>query len=140
MDKKLLGLMGVFFLFFAIFAVSVALPPGSFTKFTQASVETKPSGETTRVLAWPLFNIKSDGKTESTITVIVRNAHTKPLEGRLVTVSTSLGSFRETTIPTNKEGIAIFHLVSDMSGTANIDVIIDNSIPATQKVSVQFVE
>lgn len=140
MDKKLLGLMGVFFLFFAVFAVSVALPPRTFSRFTSASVETKPSADATRVLAWPLFGVKSDGKAESKVTVIVRNASTKPLEGRLVTVSTSLGSFHETSLPTNKEGIAIFHLVSNSSGTADINVLIDNEIQASQKVSVQFVE
>lgn len=140
MDKKLVGLMGIFFLFFIIFAVAVMLPPSTFTRFTQAQVETLPSAEATRILAWPLFGVKSDGQTESTITVIVRNAKTKPIEGRNVSVTSSLGTIKEPTTPTNKEGTAVFHLVSDTPGTAAINVTIDNSIQATQNVSVQFVE
>ncbi len=140
MDKKLVGLMGIFFLFFAIFALSVALPPSSFTRFTQAEVDSQPSAEATRVLAWPLYGIKSDGRSESTITVIVRNTKTKPLEGRMVSVTSSLGTLRETATPTNKEGMAIFHLSSTTPGTASIDVTVDNSIQTSQKVSIQFVE
>lgn len=140
MDKKLVGLMGIFFLFFAIFALSVALPPNTFTQFTQADVETLPSAQATRILAWPLYGIKSDGQSESTITVIVRNAKTKPLEGRMVSIVTTLGTLRQSAVPTNKEGMAVFHLVSDTPGTAYIDVTIDSSIQTSQKVSVQFIE
>lgn len=132
--------MGIFFLFFAIFTMAVILPFNFFSKFTQASIETMPSTETTRTLAWPLFGVKADGQTESTVTVIVRNSKTKPLEGRLVSVSTTLGTVKESATPTSKEGMAVFHVVSDTPGTAGINVTIDNAIQTTQNVSVQFVE
>lgn len=140
MDKKLIGLMGIFFLFFIIFSLAVVLPPSTLTSLTQAQGESLPSAETTRILAWPLYGVKADGHTESSITVIVRNAKTKPIEGRLVSVASTLGTVRETATPTNKEGMVIFHLVSNSPGTANINVTIDNSVQASQNVSVQFVE
>ena len=140
MDKKLVGLMGVFFLFFILFSLAVALPPSTFTRFTQASGDNVPSAEATRVLAWPLVGVKSDGKTDSTVTVIVRNAKTKPIEGRLVSLATSLGVVQESTMSTNKQGMAVFHITSNSPGVADINVTIDNSVQTSQKVSVQFVE
>ena len=142
MDKKLIGLMSVFFLFFFIFAFAVALPNTFFklSQVTQAQVETVPSTESTRILAWPLYNIKANGKAVSTITVIVRNAKTKPIEGKIVTVTTTLGKIKESSLSSNKEGMSIFHLTSDTPGVANIEVTIDNNLKVVQNVSVQFIQ
>ncbi len=139
MDKKLIGLMTIFFLFFAIFAI-IAISPSTLSRFTQAQVETIPSAEATRVLAWPLYDLKADGTSASTVTVIVRNSKTIPIEGRTVSVSTSLGLFRESTTVTDKQGMAVFHLTSTTPGTALIEVTVDNEIKVPQSVSVQFAQ
>src|SRR3990167_9107321 len=139
MDKKFIGLMGIFFIFFAMFAL-LMLSPVKLSRFTRAEAEAVPSGEASRILAWPLYDVKADGVTESTITVIIRNNKTKPLEGRTVSVNSSLGLLRESATVTNKQGMAVFHLTSTTPGTAVVEVTVDNNIQVPQTVSVQFVQ
>ena len=139
MDKKLLGLMIIFFLFFTLFATAVILPR-NFTSFTQAQTETLPDATNSKILAWPLSNVKADGRSESTITVIIRNSKTKPIEGRNVVLTTSMGAFKEGAVPTNKEGMAVFHLTSNSPGTAQIEATVDSSVKVAQTVTVQFVQ
>lgn len=130
--------MVLFFLLFTVFSLLVAFNQ-PLSRLTRAKEESSPSATQTRVFAWPLYGIKADGKTWSTVTVIVRNDKTNPLEGRLVTLSTSLGTVKEPTLSTNKQGMAIFQLTSSESGIAKVEATIDNSIKASQEVSVEFV-
>ena len=139
MDRKLISLMFMFFLLFSAFAFMVAFP-NSVSLFTRATEESIPAADQTRVLAWPLNDVKADGATTSKITVIVRNGKTRPLEGKIVTATTTLGSFQETSVTTNKQGTAIFNLASTTPGIAKVEVTIDNRVQVPQGVSVQFVE
>ena len=131
--------MGLFFLLFTVFSLLVAFNQ-PISRLTRAKEESAPSATQTRVFAWPLYNVKADGKAWSTVTVIVRNEKTNPIEGRLVTISTSLGTVKESTLSTNKQGMAIFQLTSATPGVAQVEVMIDNSIKASQEVSVEFVD
>ncbi len=130
--------MVLFFLLFTVFSLLVAFNQ-PLSRLTRAKEESSPSATQTRVFAWPLYGIKADGKTWSTVTVIVRNDKTNPLEGRLVTLSSSLGTVKEPTLSTNKQGMAIFQLTSSEAGIAKVEATIDNSIKASQEVSVEFV-
>lgn len=130
--------MVLFFLLFTVFSLLIAFNQ-PISLLTRAKEDAEPSVTQTRVFAWPLYDIRADGKSWSTVTVIVRNEKTNPIEGRIVTLNTSLGTVKEPTLSTNKQGMAIFQLTSTEAGVAQIEATIDNSIKATQKVSVEFV-
>ena len=129
--------MLIFFLLFAVFAVSLVFRQ-PIARLTRASNVGTPSAQQTRVFAWPLSGVKADGRTWSTITVIVRNEETKPVEGKPVTLETTLGTVQEPSILTNSQGMAIFQLTSDTPGIAEVTAVIDNSVRAVQQVTVEF--
>lgn len=139
MDRKIIGLIAVFFIMFAFFAGNVALE-GPLSQLTRAKEETVPDPIQTRILAWPLYKVPADGKHTSAITVIVRNNKTKPIEGRLVTLTSTVGNFSQSTASTNKQGMAVFNLTSTTPGVATINATIDNSIQVPQSVTIEFVE
>lgn len=139
MDKKLLGLMFLFFLSFALFA-SMVIFEKPLSNFTRAKEELAPSTADSLIFAWPLTT-KADATTPSTITVFVRNVKTKPLSNRIVTVSSTLGTFKENSVTSDKEGKAEFHLTSDTPGIAEVTAKIEGLEGNNQlnhKVTVQF--
>ena len=137
MDKKLLGLMFLFFLSFALFA-SMVIFEKPLSNLTRAKEELAPSAKDSLIFAWPLTT-KADGKTESTITVFVRNIKTEPLTDKVVSVKTNLGTLKEATVTSDKEGKAEFHLISDTPGLAEVSATVEGlSGEIEHKVTVQF--
>lgn len=136
MDKKLLGLMSLFFLSFALFAVMVVFEK-PLSRLTRAKEDFDASPTHSLIFAWPL-TVKADGVSTSTITVFVRSTKGKPLADKTVTIDTPIGNLREGTVISDKEGKAVFQLTSAEIGTAEIQAVVENTVSLQQKVTVKF--
>lgn len=136
MDKKLIGLSTLFVLAFLVFTGYVFFS-GSFNVLTRAAVEnTNPSEQNSLIFAWPL-SLPADGQSSSEVTVFVRNVDGKGLEGKQVTLTTSVGSFQAGSAVTDTDGKAIFNLTSSSPGVAEIDAMVDNK-KLLRKITVEF--
>jgi hypothetical protein len=136
MDKKLVSLLSLFFLSFGIFAAVVVFNK-PLTQMTRATAEVVPSASNSLIFAWPL-KAAADGKTEVAVTVFVRTESSKPVADKNVSMSTSHGTFKTSSVAADKEGKATFTLTADSPGTAAIEATIDGSTKLTQTLSVQF--
>ncbi len=134
MDKTLLGLLMMFFLAFTVFMTFVVFND-QLTAVTRASTDVV-SPEKTYTFAWPL-TLEADGKTESEITVFVRNDEGKGISGKTVRLTSPVGEIKEPTFVTDANGKATFHISSGSPGLAEIEVVVDNN-PIRNNVSIQF--
>jgi len=138
MDKKLVGLMVVFVLFFGLFTSAIILKD-PIKNFTRAASKLVPSSQTSLIFADPVYkSVKADGKDTAKIDVLVRNASTVPIANKSVVVSTTLGSISPNIQTTDKLGRATFTLTSDVQGTAEISATVDGSTQLINKVFVKF--
>lgn len=135
MDKKLIGLLAIFFLTFGVF-FSVVVFNKPLSRLIRASQELVPSASNSLVLAYPL-TVKADGVAQATITVFLRNDKNMPVGNRPVLINSSLGQIKEQLLTTGKDGKAEFHLVSTTPGVADL-TISTNNINLTQKISIKF--
>jgi hypothetical protein len=138
MDKKLIGLMVVFIIFFGLFTAELVFNK-SINNFTRAASELVPSSQTSLIFADPVYkSVKADGKEIAKIDVLIRNTNTVPIANKTVTVSTTLGTISKNTETTDKLGHAAFTITSDVQGIAQISATVDGSIQLINKVSVKF--
>ena len=136
MDKKLLGLITIFFLSFLLF-ISVVVFNKPLTQFTRAKEDLAPSGANSLIFAWPL-TARADGSEEVTVNVFVRSENNKLVTDRTVTVTSTLGTVKVVTDKADNTGKTTFKVTAASPGTAEISATIDNSIPVAQKISVRF--
>lgn len=135
MDKKLLALVALLFItiglysLFAFFKVPIAI-------FTQASQTNEPSTQSSLIFAWPL-DLPADGKTESEISLFIRNEEGRGIPETSVRLTSSVGTVRESLLLTNSEGKAIFHLSSSQVGVAQVEAFMDNK-KLQQTISIKF--
>lgn len=138
MDKKLVGLMVIFILFFGLFTALLVFN-GPIRVFTRAAAELVPSSQTSLIFADPVYkSVRADGKDTAKIDVLVRNANTVPIANKSVTVATTLGSISQNIQTTDKLGHVTFTITSDIPGTAEISATVDGSIKLINKVSIKF--
>ncbi len=135
MDKKLQIILLIFFLSFSLFATIIFFNQ-PISRFTRAKEDSEPSASNSLVFAYPLI-VKADGKSASTINVFIRSENGLPIKNRRVTIGTSLGILQKTLFTTDAQGKATTTLVSELPGTAEINVMFD-SVPLAQKLSVKF--
>lgn len=136
MDKKLGGLLLVFFLLFTVFA-TIVLFNGQFTTFTRAKEDFAPSAKASLLFAYPLL-VKADGTAKSTINIFVRSDKGMPVKDKVVTITSSVGTLSETEATTDDKGKASVTLTSSTPGTATVEVFIDRTLKMTQTLSVKF--
>jgi hypothetical protein len=136
MDKKLGGLLLVFFLLFTVFA-TIVLFNGQFTTFTRAKEDFAPSAKASLLFAYPLL-VKADGVAKSTVNIFVRSDKGMPVKDKVVTITTSVGALSETEATTYDKGKASVTLTSSTPGTATVEVFIDRTLKMTQTLSVKF--
>lgn len=136
MDKKLGGLLLVFFLLFTVFA-TIVLFNGQFTTFTRAKEDFAPSAKASLLFAYPLL-VKADGVAKSTVNIFVRSDKGMPVKDKIVTITTSVGALSETEATTDDKGKASVTLTSSTPGTATVEVFIDRTLKMTQTLSVKF--
>ena len=136
MDRKLLLLSIVFMIAFISFTSYVIFrePIGRFTR--AAITNTTPSLQESLIFAWPL-KLPADGKTQSEITIFIRDEDGRGLQERQVRVASTIGTFSNPTALTGTDGKVTFKLTSTTNGIAEIDATVDN-IKLQRKVTVQF--
>lgn len=138
MDRKLGGLLVVFFLLFTVFATVIFLSSsGQLVTFTRASADNKPSETNSLLFGYPLM-VKADGQTKSTINIFLRSANGTPVKDQKVTVTSSHGSLSESEVTTNEQGKATITLTATTPGTAAIEAFIGGTTKLTQALSIQF--
>jgi hypothetical protein len=134
MDKKLAGLISLFFLAFFVF-MSVLVFGKPLSRYTRAAEDSQPSGSKTLIFAWPLTSPPAQ---PVKVDVFVRSESGKPVESREVILRSTLGSVEPGVNVSGKDGKTSFTLTSSTNGVAELSAVIDNSIPVEQKVSVKF--
>jgi len=133
MDKKLTGLVLIFFLVFSLFISSVIFNQ-SLSRFTRAKEDSLPSTEKSLIFAWPLnANINN----RVTINVFVRNEKGVPLANKNVVLQSTLGNLSPNSAATDKNGKATFNLVSANPGVAEVSAKVEGNF-LNQKVSIKF--
>jgi len=136
MEKKLAGLISIFFLTFFVL-VSVVVFNKPLSRFTRAAEDSRTSTSKSLIFAWPLSAQVADSKTIK-IDVFVRSESGIPIPKRKVVVSSTHGEVSPKVRLSDNTGKASFSLTSKTIGTAQISATIDNSPPISQKVSVKF--
>lgn len=136
MDKKLGALLTLLVLLFSFFITYVVFNKQIKT-FTRASEEFNPSAEKSLIFAWPL-TAKADGKEKVMINVFVRNEKNQPLSNKVVSLSTTLGQIDVNTQTTDKSGKTTFNLLSNETGIAKIEAVIDNKTQLKQSITIKF--
>lgn len=136
MDKKLVGLMSLFFVAFLFFTTLVVFKQPIST-VTRAERANEPSGTSSLIFAWPL-NAKAGSAGEVKIDVFVRSETNAPLENKTVALTSTLGNVQALSPQTDKGGKATFLLKSDGPGLAEVAATIDNKTPLSQKLTIKF--
>ena len=136
MDKKLSGLLIVFFLLFGIFA-SFVLFNSKLLSITRAKTDYTPSVKTSLLFAYPLL-LKADGTTKSTISVFVRNDKGMPVNNQKISITASVGQLTMAEITTDDKGMATTVLTSTRPGTSIIGATIGGVLKIVQPLSVTF--
>lgn len=135
MDKKLAGLIGLFFLAFFVF-ISLVVFSKPLSRFTRASSAVDPSAAKSIIVAWPL-TLQANSSQESKIDVFVRSDSNAPVPNREVQVSATAGSITPSRATTDRTGKATFQFApAGDRGLAEITAIVDNTLQLTQKVSI----
>jgi hypothetical protein len=135
MEKKLQVILLLFFLSFSLFIIMVFFNQ-PISKFTRAKEDLNPSATNSLLFAYPL-TVKADGKTASAISVFIRSENGLPSKNRRVTINSTLGILKETSLITDEEGKAATTLVSPTSGVAEITALFD-AVPLAQKLTIKF--
>ncbi len=135
MDKKLLGLAVLLIVTIGIYSIFTFLKV-PLTVFTQASQSSAPSLESSLIFAWPL-EIKADGKTQSEITLFIRNTDGRGIPEQSVRLTTTIGQIKESLLSTDSDGKAIFHISSSQVGVAQIEAFVDNN-KLQRTISIKF--
>lgn len=136
MDKKLVGLMLIFFLSFGLFT-SVLVFNKPLSRLTRAKEEFLPSSDTSLIFAWPLTAV-ANGQPTVAVNIFVRNVNNLPLPNKKVSLVTSLGNINEVQSTTDKSGKATFNLGSTSPGLAELTATVDNQVQLKQKVTIKF--
>jgi len=136
MDKKLGGLMLIFFLLFTIFVTSVLFSK-QLSTVTRAKEDYTPSAKASLLFAYPLL-LKGDGVAKSSVSVFIRSDKGLPVKAQKVTISSSLGSLSQTELTTDDTGKAVTTLSSSTQGVSNITATIGDSVKMIQTLSITF--
>lgn len=134
MDKKLTGLILVFFLTVSLF-ITLLIFNQPLLRLTRAKEEFLPSIEKSLIFAWPLTTKLN---TNVSINVFIRNEKGVPLPNKNVILSTTLGEIKPPSSITDKNGKANFTLTSSQTGLATISATVDNDYRLNQNVSIKF--
>lgn len=136
MDKKLGGLLLVFFLLFTVFASSVLFST-QLSSITRAKEDYVPSAKASLLFAYPLL-VKADGTTKSTISVFIRSDKGMPVKDKKVMITSSVGQLSMPDVTTDEKGKATLTLTSSTKGVAVIEATIDGTLKMTQSLSITF--
>lgn len=135
MDKKMVGLVGLFFLAFFVF-ISLVVFSKPLSRFTRAASTIDPSATQSLIIAFPL-TLQSNSSEESKVDVFVRSQNNAPVAGRDISLQTTLGTVTPGHATTDRTGKATFQFSpAGDKGVADISAIIDNTLRITQNVTI----
>jgi len=136
MDKRLGGLLLVFFLLFTVFATGMILNKQIVT-FTRAKEDYAPSISASLLFGYPLL-VKADGTSKTTINIFVRSDKGMPVKDQKLTITSSLGDLSSKDAVTDEKGKATLTLTSATPGIANVEAFIGGNLKMTQTLSIKF--
>ncbi|MFH0772735.1 MAG: Ig-like domain-containing protein [bacterium] len=136
MDKRLGGLLLIFFLLFTVFASSI-LFSGQLSSITRAKEDYAPSAKASLLFAYPLL-VKADGTTKSTISIFIRSDKGMPVKDQKIMLTATVGQLAATEITTDDKGKAMVTITSDTPGISAIGATIGGSLKITQTLSITF--
>jgi len=129
--------MFLFFLSFAFFSFVVVFNK-PISQFTRAKEELSPSISRSRMIAWPFPIIPADGETKSTIHVFVVSETDRPLQGKVVTLTTTHGTLYETSATSDANGKATFSISAETPGIATLQAIVEPDVQLANQISLKF--
>ncbi|MCX6730695.1 MAG: Ig-like domain-containing protein [Candidatus Roizmanbacteria bacterium] len=136
MDKKLGGLLLVFFLLFTVFASSILFST-QLSSITGAKEDYVPSAKASLLFAYPLL-VKADGTTKSIISIFIRSDKGMPVKDKKVILTASVGQLNIPEVTTDEKGKATVTLTSSTKGVSVIEAMIDGNLKMTQSLSITF--
>lgn len=136
MDKKFVTMFIIFVIVFVAF-VTLIIFKNPITQLTRAKEDVTPSPEQTLIFAWPQ-SVPADGSSSSKITVFVRSVNNKPISNRIITLTSTNGTFEQNYLISDEQGQGSFKLTSTKPGVADISAVIDNAISVKNRISVKF--
>jgi len=138
MDKKLGGLLAVFFLMFVVFITVLYLSNSNqLVSFTRAKEDYQPSAKASLVFGYPLL-VKADGTSKSTINIFIRSDKGMPVKNQELVVTTTFGDLSTTNVATNDQGKVSVTISSARAGTATITALIGGTTKVDQTLSIKF--
>ncbi|MBI1863027.1 Ig-like domain-containing protein [Candidatus Microgenomates bacterium] len=137
MDKKLAGLIGLFFLAFFVF-ISLVVFSKPLSRFTRASSTVDPSAQQSIIIAFPL-SLRANSSEESKLDVFVRSSSNSPVAGRDVSIEATIGTVSPAHVTTDRTGKATFqYSPAGDKGVAELTAVVDNTLRIAQKVTIQI--
>lgn len=143
MDKKLVGLMAIFFLSFGVFT-SILVFRKPLLNLARAKEDQVPSASSSKViLSCAGTMVKADGSDSCTVNVFIRTAgdSPKPLANKVVTLTTDLGDLDRPTQTTDSLGKAVFRITSSTPGIATLRAKVtqdSTDIELSSSISIEF--
>lgn len=143
MDKKLVGLITLFFLSFFVFT-SILVFRRPLLNLARAKEDQMASATNSKIiLACPGTTVAANGNDTCPVYVFVRSSgeSPKPLSNKVVTLTTSMGQLDQASSTTDTLGKASFSLRSSEVGVANLRATVaqdSGPIEISTQASVEF--
>ncbi|OGK66286.1 hypothetical protein A2209_01915 [Candidatus Roizmanbacteria bacterium RIFOXYA1_FULL_41_12] len=134
-DKKFNIIIGVFLLLFISISY-LSLSNSRLPIFTQASNKEVDINKTVVIIS--KLEALADSNDQSVITVFTRNSQSVGIENQRVDISTSLGTLSNSTMLSDNYGKTEFQITSDITGTAELSILVNNQ-PVPSQYSIKFV-
>ncbi|OGK67716.1 hypothetical protein A2403_01165 [Candidatus Roizmanbacteria bacterium RIFOXYC1_FULL_41_16] len=134
-DKKFNIIIGVFLLLFISISY-LSLSNSRLPIFTQASNKEVDINKTVVIIS--KLEALADSNDQSVITVFTRNSQSVGIENQRVDISTSLGTLSNSTMLSDNYGKTEFQITSDITGTAELSILVNNQ-PVLSQYSIKFV-
>ncbi len=134
MDKKLAGLIGLFFVGFVVF-VSLIVFGKPIARLTRAE-NTVVSSARSLMFAWPL-KAKANGSESVSVDVFIRSNNNIPIANKEIVLLSTLGTVSAGNAVSDSSGKATFIVKSSSPGTARITASV-GSTRIDQSLSVVF--
>ena len=134
-DKKFNIIIGVFLLLFISISY-LSLSNSRLPIFTQASNKEVDINKTVVIIS--KLEALADSNDQSVITVFTRNSQSVGIENQRVDISTSLGTLSNSTMLSDNYGKTEFRITSDITGTAELSILVNNQ-PVLSQYSIKFV-
>lgn len=118
-DNKFMGLVGIFFLVFGLFAINVFFGKN----IQRINARTAVASPTKSTLFSSVRELAANGTDKATISVFVRTDDGSGITNTPVSVNTTVGTIAPVEVSTDTSGIANFFLTCTSAGVAQITAV-----------------